>query len=383
MILILIKIIKNYGEEKKLLESNNTKINNISQLNEIKENLDEKYSEIEQNLRIKILEKVMKNLWIYYSIYNNIINKYIVDKTNYENIQNIINFRNNKNKIISDINQIMNSDNYFYFYISEIYSKIYNYKNDIILQYEVDKEKNFTTIFGFYFVENNKYNCKLFYKNKELEFTKDFSTNISNNNILEIQLKGIILITNMSQMFYKCTTLINLPDFAKIDTSNVTDMSYLFYNCKSLKSLPFLPYFNTSNVILMNNMFSGCISLKNLPDISSWNTKKVTNMSSMFSNCSSLSSLPNITKWDISNVKYMTGMFHSCSLLESLPDISNWNTKNVHDINYLFCNCTKLSSLPDITKWNLLNVENITDDIFKYCNESLTIPVTTLNDITI
>lgn len=46
MILILIKIIKNYGEEKKLLENNNTKINNISQLNEIKENLDEKCNHI-------------------------------------------------------------------------------------------------------------------------------------------------------------------------------------------------------------------------------------------------------------------------------------------------------------------------------------------------
>ena len=92
---------------------------------------------------------------------------------------------------------------------------------------------------------------------------------------LEIKLKGILNITNMSYMFYKCSSLSSLPDISKWNTSNVNNMSYMFYECSSLSSIP---------------------------DISKWNTSNVNNMSYMFDKCFSLSCLPNISKWNISNV---------------------------------------------------------------------------------
>ena len=84
---------------------------------------------------------------------------------------------------------------------------------------------------------------------------------------LEINLKEIKTITNMSYMFCDgwlkgCDKLISLPDISEWDTKDVTDMSNMFYDCKSLSSLP---------------------------DISNWDTKNVTNMSDMFRDCNKLS----------------------------------------------------------------------------------------------
>ena len=90
-------------------------------INDIKE-----YSIIEQNLRINIMEKIMNNLWIYYKICKNIINKYKIEKTNYEHLQNIKDFKKNKVQIIEDISTINNSGNYFYYYLTDMYSKICN-----------------------------------------------------------------------------------------------------------------------------------------------------------------------------------------------------------------------------------------------------------------
>ena len=79
--------------------------------------------------------------------------------------------------------------------------------------------------------------------------------------------------------------------------TNFTNMSYMFYNCSSLISLPDISNLDTKNVTNMEGMFSGCSLLKSLPDISKWNTKNVNDMSYIFSRCSSLKSLPDISKW--------------------------------------------------------------------------------------
>ncbi len=104
----------------------------------------------------------------------------------------------------------------------------------------------------------------------------------------QCELKGVSLlssngITSMGSMFMGCKdiTVCNI----NIDTSNVTDMSYMFYDCTSLQELKLGDKFNTSNVTNMAYMFSECESLTSLPDISKWNTSNVTNMGGMFSEC--------------------------------------------------------------------------------------------------
>ena len=86
------------------------------------------------------------------------------------------------------------------------------------------------------FIKNNKNKFKIFYNNKEYDLITKF--NIENMKELEIELNGILNITNMSNMFYKCYNLISLPDIHLINTKDVTNMSCMFYYCSSLTSLP-------------------------------------------------------------------------------------------------------------------------------------------------
>ena len=51
-----------------------------------------------------------------------------------------------------------------------------------------------------------------------------------------------------------------------MDTSNVEDMNEMFYKCNSLISLPDISNWNLSRVISMSHMFCGCKSLISLQD---------------------------------------------------------------------------------------------------------------------
>ena len=59
------------------------------------------------------------------------------------------------------------------------------------------------------------------------------------------------------------------------------------------------------NVTTMKYMFYKCISLICLPDISNWKTNNVIDMTAMFQYCTKLSSLPDISKWNIKNGENM------------------------------------------------------------------------------
>ena len=370
--------------------------------NSLKNKIDLFINEIE--LIINILKEVINKMNIYYKINEDIINNYINTdfyKRNYEILYNINKiFENNIEK---ELENIKNSDfkNKFN-YIFNIYKNM-NY-DEINIIYKAKENDNEVKIFGSDFVERNKNRCKIIYEGKEEElkekkeiYTSWFSTKI---NKLEIKLKGILNITDISGMFYECSKLSSLPDISKWNTIIVTHMRNMFYGCSSLSSLPDISKWNTSNVIDMRNMFYGCSSLSSLPDISKWNTSNVIDISSIFYKCPKLSSLPDISKWDSSNVNNMSGifdlclslsslpdiskwntsnvidmrnMFYGCSSLLSLPDISKWNTSNVTDMNYMFSECSKLSSLPDISKWNTSNVTNMRN-MFLGCSSLSSLP---------
>ena len=147
------------------------------------------------------------------------------------------------------------------------------------------------------FIKNNKYKCKIIYKNKIYELNKYIEC------IEDIDIK------------YNYKDKIKIKFFF---INYIIDMSYMFLNCKSLIYLS-INYDNTNPKIsflqIMNsqNIFYGCSSLISLPDISKWNISKVNNMSHMFYECNSLVSLPDISKWDTSNVNNMSFMFCECN----------------------------------------------------------------------
>lgn len=82
---------------------------------------------------------------------------------------------------------------------------------------------------------------------------------------------------------YKGTSVNGLISYS--DTSNVTNMSHMFYCCSSLTTIPQL---DTSKVKIMDGMFYNCSSLTTVPQL---DVSSVTDMSNIFKNCSSLKSI--------------------------------------------------------------------------------------------
>ena len=167
-------------------------------------------------------------------------------------------------------------------------------------------------------------------------------------------------VTNMNTMFQGCRSLTNL-DLSSFNTSNVTGMYCMFEDCSSLTNLD-LSSFDTSNVTGMYLMFGGCSSLTNL-DLSSFNTSNVTDMGLMFEDCSSLTNL-DLSSFDTSKVKDMFYMFQGCSSLTNL-DLSSFDTSKVKDMSGMFYACSSLTNL-DLSSFDTSKVTNF-DKMFTDC----------------
>ena len=248
-----------------------------------------------------------------------------------------------------------------------------NLNNEIIIKYKINDEKRIK-LFGYKFIDNNINNCKLIINSEEKEIIEylDIEDN-KNKNIIEIQLKVINPLINISCMFSDCKQLYSINNISNLNTSKITKMNNLFFGCTSLTFIPDISNWDTSHVENMGDFFSGCSMITSLPDISKWNTSKVTNMSYMFSGCELLSFLPDISNWDTSNVINFSYMFYWCKSLSSLPDLSKWDTGNATDMSWMFSDCSNLENLPNISNWN---IENVTDmnHMFYGCSSLLSIP---------
>ena len=119
-------------------------------------------------------------------------------------------------------------------------------KNIIKIIYKNYKNEKEIIIFGDKFVSNNRENCKILYNNQIIDLLSKFKT--KNFNQLEIELNGILNITNMEEIFHNCNNLISLPDIHLINTNKVSNMNNLFCNCTNLSSLPDISNWSTNNI---------------------------------------------------------------------------------------------------------------------------------------
>ena len=219
----------NYGK----IFPNENEINN--KLKELEEAKDKFQNDID-GIIIK-LNKIKNNFEIYYNIFKNIINNFNKEKINYEILYNIDYINNTE--IINNINNIVNDNNIKNKFnkLINIYNKMNSY-NAISIVYTINKKVNDMRIFGEEFVKNNINNCSMVIDNTEYKIYEKLKTNNYDKDIINVKLKGINRITNMSYMFSWCSSLSSLPDISKWDTSNVNNMSYIFSYCRSLSSLP-------------------------------------------------------------------------------------------------------------------------------------------------
>ena len=83
----------------------------------------------------------------------------------------------------------------------------------------------------------------------------------------------------------------------------------------------------------MDRIFFKCSSLLSLPDISKWNINNVQNIDGIFGGCNSLISLPNISNWNTENLEKFFSILSECFSLLNLTDITKWKGYNEHNLN--------------------------------------------------
>ena len=311
----------------------------------------------------------------------------------------IINSKNNK--VIGVNAGCENNINYCSFLYLAIKELIFN-KINLTLTYKLEHNISYCKIISDKFFLRYKYLFTLNIDEIDYELKNSYISEqfINNKNILELTLKILDDVDNLSfmfkdcdllvsikgletiniqkvfsleSMFHGCTNLKNISDLSKWNTQSIISMKNLFCHCSSLENLVNISKWDTQNLKDMSGLFLNCSSLINLDDISNWNVSKITDISSLFSGCLSLTFLPDISKWDVSNVKYMNQTFSICGALIILPDISKWQTSNVIDMSYMFSGCTNLSSLPDISNWDVSNIKKMTS-IFSDCLSLISLP---------
>ena len=353
----------------KNLEEINIEKNNISDISPLRhinpkvKKLNLSFNKINNINVFEDISKKNKDLEVILLNNNEIENADVFKKKIFKKIKEI-NLENNR-LVKSDLDEI-----------KRIIGDSINKNNKFKLVYKLNKSNNKIKLFGKEFIENNKNNFKISINGEEKDLCEEYELTNENNEkeTLNIELiQTSELITNISHMFYECSSLINLPDIYEFDVSNVIDLSFIFHGCSSLMILSDISVWNTSNVRDMRNIFSQCESLTFIPDISKWETSNVTTMNSMFFKCLKLLSIPDISKWNISNVVDLSYLFYRCSSLVELPNISKWNTSNVNNISYMFYKCSSLVSLPDISKWNTSNLTDICYLFFE-CSSLISVP---------
>ena len=145
--------------------------------------------------------------------------------------------------------------------------------------------------------------------------------------------------TSLYKFFANLKKMKTITGLEYMNTEKVTNMSYMFFKCSSLTSLD-VTHFNTAKVTNMNRLFAFCSSLTSL-DVTHFNTEKVTDMNSMFDSCSSLTSL-DVTYFNTANVTGMNNMFYSCSALTTIYASDNFVTDKVEYSYNMFYDCTSL-----------------------------------------
>ena len=186
----------------------NNKINVLNKKIELIKKENKYDAKMEQKINYNEIIELIYNTYINYN--NNYYNSLNIN--NIYKIHNNIKINNikNKNQVIEEKNKLIEDKDKL---IKKLHNELDQYRinlrdnnpNSIRIKYKKELYGNQIQIFGDEFVSNNKDKCKIFYNSKEYDLTSKFNVeNINHLGILEIQLNGILNITNMSYMFSKC-----------------------------------------------------------------------------------------------------------------------------------------------------------------------------------
>ena len=142
--------------------------------------------------------------------------------------------------------------------------------------------------------------------------------------------------------FQDCTSLTTINGIENLNTEDVTNMQNMFYKCSSLTTLD-LSGFNTAKVEDMNSMFYGCSELTTIYASSNFTTTAVTSSGDMFTGCTSLVGAVAYSS-DKTNVGYANT---TNGYFKNLGDCSAYAVFNRSNNSLTFKYDTKISQLAE------------------------------------
>ena len=141
--------------------------------------------------------------------------------------------------------------------------------------------------------------------------------------------------TKRINFLFASSSIKNVSDLKKWNTSSLEDISYMFLMTNYLENLEGLENWNTSNVKNMTGFLGDAYSLKKLSGLENWDTSNVTTLAFMLQNDELLENIDAIKNWNVSKVKAMNQLFCACVSLEEI-DLSNWDTSSLENMNHMF-----------------------------------------------
>lgn len=165
-------------------------------------------------------------------------------------------------------------------------------------------------------------------------------------NISATDIPNFTNVSDMSNMFVGCSSLIGNSSINNWDISRVTNLSATFSGCTNFNQP--IGNWNTGNVKHMGTLF---FMAKNFnQDIGNWDTSKVESMAAMFNHAQKFNQP--IGNWDLSSNLDLDFTF-SNALAFNQP-LANWNTSSVLEMSNMFGNAKSFNQ--DISSWDTSNV---------------------------
>ncbi|MBU2902895.1 BspA family leucine-rich repeat surface protein [Maribacter dokdonensis] len=143
----------------------------------------------------------------------------------------------------------------------------------------------------------------------------------------QIEITGLFPRIDFSQENSKSEMILSIDQWGDIEWST---MQYAFANCSNLdvlaKDVP-----NLSNVSNTSNMFLNCTSLIGNSKFNEWDVSALNNMESMFKGTTAFNQF--LSKWDTSSVNNMNEMFFESGFAKSL---GKWDIGQVTSMTQMF-----------------------------------------------
>lgn len=163
--------------------------------------------------------------------------------------------------------------------------------------------------------------------------------------ISEDLLKGCTALIDASLIFYRNENLKSIPKNLFADSPNITNFSNAFGNCLSLVDVPEELFATNTNVTNFSSLFNGNVSLKSIPENLFATNIKATNFTSAFAG-TSLKEIPADLFATNINVTNFSNLFNGNNTLTAVPSNLFDNNEKVTTFSGVFRDCVNLKSVP-------------------------------------